>query len=65
MKGLKFNNARQANLLRPCLLAGAVALALSTQTVHAADLSRGDFSINLVTTPLASREYVFEGAERG
>jgi hypothetical protein len=50
MKGLKFNNARQANLLRPCLLAGAVALALSTQTVHAADLSRGDFSINLDTT---------------
>lgn len=50
MKRLKLNTTRQARILSPCLLAGAIAMALSGQSVQAADLSRGDFSINLDTT---------------
>lgn len=50
MKRLNLKNARQAQLLRPCLLAGAVAMAMSGLNAHAADFSRGDVSINLDTT---------------
>lgn len=50
MKWLQLNNARQAQILRPCLLAGAIAMAVSTQNTQAADFSRGDVSINLDTT---------------
>jgi len=44
------NNRRQARVLRPCLLASAVALALAANPASAIDLSTGDVSIQLDTT---------------
>ena len=41
---------RQAQTVRPCLLACAIGLALSAQQAQAIDLSRGELSINLDTT---------------
>jgi hypothetical protein len=43
-------NRRQGRLVRPCLLASAIGLALTMQQAQAIDLSRGDLSINLDTT---------------
>ncbi len=46
----KISNRRQARLMRPCLLASAIGLALVAQSSHAIDLSTDEVSIRLDTT---------------
>jgi len=50
MNRLKKKSRRQAGLMRPCLLASAIGLALVTNPSQAIDLSTGDVSISLDTT---------------
>ncbi|MEN1728542.1 MAG: DUF1302 domain-containing protein [Pseudomonadota bacterium] len=50
MKRLNNKTRGQAGLMRPCLLASAIGLALMANPAQAIDLSRGDVSISLDTT---------------